>query len=198
MIALLGDAVADGRLTPEEHADRVERAYRARTLGALAGLTVDLAAPAEQPIRLDSRRPVTGVFGRDSRAGRWVVPEVLPVLAIFGDVELDMRDAILRGGRIVVYATILAGTVHLIVPDGVLVETSGTAVLTRKKIDRAARALGRAGGFAGGAQGAEAAGGPQPVIEVRTVGFGGTIRVTAPRPRPRRLGGRRWGGLPGG
>lgn len=199
VIALLGDAVADGRLTPEEHADRVERAYRARTLGALAGLTVDLAAPADQPIRIDSRRPVTGVFGRDGRAGRWVVPEMLPVLAIFGDVELDLRDAILRGGRIVVYATIIGGTVHLIVPDGVRVETSGTAVLTRKKIDRAARAPGRAGGSrgaAGGAPGTDAAGG-QPVIEVRTVGLGGTIRVTSPRPRPRRLGGWRRGSLPG-
>lgn len=180
VITLLGEAAADGRLTTDEHADRVERAYRARTLGELAGLTLDLAAPSQQPIRLDGRRPVTGVFSRDARAGRWVVPESLPVLAIFGDVELDLREAILTGSRTVVYATLIGGTIHLIVPDGVLVETSGTAVLTRKRIDRAARAPGRG----------------QAVIEVRTVGFGGTIRVTSPRP-PRRLGGLRRGSLPG-
>lgn len=185
MITLLGEAVADGRLSVEEHGDRVERAYRARTLGELAGLTTDLAIPAKQPIRLDTRRPVTGVFGRDARAGRWVVPDVLPVLAIFGDVELDLRQAILQGGRVVVYATIIAGAVHLIVPDGVTVETSGTAVLTRKKIDRGARPGSRAGAA-------------QPVIEVRTVGLGGTIRVTSPRtPRTPWLGGRRRGSLPG-
>jgi hypothetical protein len=180
VITLLGEAAADGRLTTDEHADRVERAYRARTLGDLAGLTLDLAAPSQQPIRLDGRRPVTGVFSRDARAGRWVVPESLPVLAIFGDVELDLREAILTGSRTVVHATLIAGTIHLIVPDGVLVETTGTAVLTRKRIDRGARAPARG----------------QAVIEVRTAGFGGTLRVTAPPP-PRRLGGLRRGSLPG-
>ena len=178
MITLLAEAAADGRLTADEHADRVERAYRARTLGELAGLTIDLAAPSEQPIRLDGRRPVTGVFSRDARAGRWVVPESLPVVAIFGDVELDLREAILTGSRTVVFATLIVGTIHLIVPEGVLVDATGAA-LTRKRIDRAARAPGPA----------------QAVIEVRTVGFGGTIRVTAPRPRGR-LGGLRRGSLP--
>jgi DUF1707 SHOCT-like domain/Cell wall-active antibiotics response LiaF, C-terminal len=178
VITLLGEAAADGRLTADEHADRVERAYRARTLGDLASLTTDLVAPSEQPIRLDGRRPVTGVFSRDRRAGRWVVPESLPVLAIFGDVELDLREAILTGSRTVVHATLIAGTVHLIVPDGVLVETTGTAMLTRKRIDRGARSSGRW----------------QAVIEVRTAGFGGTIRVTSP-PR-RRMGGLRRGSLP--
>jgi hypothetical protein len=180
VITLLGEAAADGRLTPEEHTERVEHAYRARTLGELAGLTTDLAEPSDQPIRLDGRRAVTGVFSRDSRAGRWVVPEYLPVLAIFGDVELDLREAILTGSRTVVNATLLAGTIHLVVPDGVLVETTGTAVLTRKRIDRWARAPSRG----------------QAVIEVRTAGFGGTIRVTSPRP-PRRLGGLRRGSPPG-
>jgi len=179
VITLLGEAAADGRLTTDEHADRVERAYRARTLGELAGLTVDLVAPSEQPIRLDGRRPVTGVFGRDGRKGRWVVPDFVPVLAVFGDVELDLREAILSGSRTVVYATLFGGTIHLIVPDGVAVETTGTAVLTRKRIDRWARAPGRA----------------QAVIEVRTVGLGGTIRVTSPRPPRGRLGGLRRGSV---
>lgn len=182
VITMLGAAAADGRLTADEHADRVERTYRARTLGELAGLTVDLAGPSEQPIRLDGRRVVTGVFGRDARGGRWVVPDYMPVLAIFGDVELDLREAILTGSRTVVSATLIAGTIHLIVPDGVLVETTGTAALTRKRIDRAARASGRG----------------QAVIEVRTSGFGGTIRVTSARPqRPQRwLGGLRRGSMP--
>lgn len=194
VITLLSAAAADGRLTPDEHADRVERAYRARTLGELASLTTDLAGPADQPIRLEGRRPVTGVFGRDERGGRWVVPESLPVLAIFGEVELDLREALLQGARTVVYATLIAGTIHLIVPEGVLVETTGTSLLTRKKIDRPARlpvrgTAGRPsnGGF-GGAQPAQSL----PVVELRTAGLGGTIRVTSPR-RPRRLGAR-WRG----
>ena len=67
-----------------------------------------------------------------------MVPDSLPVVAIFGEVELDLREALLQSGRIVVYATLIAGTIHLIVPDGVLVETSGTGVLVRK-INRTVR-----------------------------------------------------------
>jgi hypothetical protein len=195
VITLLSAAAADGRLTPDEHADRVERAYRARTLGELAGLTIDLAGPADQPIRLEGRRPVAGVFSRDERSGRWVVPESLPVLAIFGEVELDLREALLQGARTVVYATLIAGTIHLIVPEGVVVETTGTSLLTRKKIDRPARlpARGPAGSRnANGGSGGARPGHSLPVVELRTAGLGGTIRVTTPR-RPRRLGGR-WRG----
>jgi hypothetical protein len=188
VITLLGEAAADGRLTVDEHSERMERAWQARTLGELAVLTTDLAGPSAQPIRLDGRRTVTGVFGRDSRSGRWVVPDSLPVMAIFGEVELDLREALLQSGRIVIYATIVLGTVHLILPEGVTVETSGTAVLTRK----VSRTVRQPGPRATDAASPAAA---QPVIELRTVGLGGTIRVTSPR-RPRRLGGLRRGGLP--
>lgn len=186
VIALLGDAASDGRLTAEEHAERVERAWQARTLGELAVLTLDLAGPSGQPIRLDNRRTVTGIFGRDIRDGRWVVPESLPVLAILGEVELDLREALLQSGRTVVYATIVLGTLHLIVPDGVTVVTTGNSVLTRK-VSRSVRQPGRS------AAGQSPPGG-QPVIEVRTAGIGGTVKVTSPK-RSRRLGGLRRGNL---
>jgi hypothetical protein len=194
VIALLAESAADGRLTADEHAERVERAYQARTLGQLAALTVDLVGQDAQPIKLDGRRAVTGIFGRDSRDGRWVVPDSLPVVAIFGEVELDLRDALLQSGRIVVYATLLGGTIHVLVPEGVSVETTGTAVLTRK-ISRTVREPAQRGspaGRTGSIQGEPGA--ARPVVEVRAVGFGGTIKVTSPR-RPRRLGGLRRGTL---
>ncbi len=190
MITLLAEAAGDGRLTADEHTERVERAYQARTLGELAVLTTDLAGPDAQPIRLDGRRAVTGIFGRDSREGRWVVPDSLPVVAIFGEVELDLREALLQSGRIVVYATLIVGTIHLIVPDGVSVETSGTGMLVRK-INRTVRQPGPRWQAAIRA-GQDEPGPAAPVVEVRTVGFGGTIKVTSPK-RPRRLGGLRRG-----
>ena len=197
VISLLAAAAADGRLTPDEHSDRVERAYQARTLGQLAALTTDLAAPDAQPIKLDGRRAVTGIFGRDSRDGRWVVPDNLPVVAIFGEVELDLREALLQSGRIIVYATLIAGTLHLVVPDGVSVEVTGSAMLTRK-INRTVRQPGPRWSMAGPPGAGQGQPGPaQPVVEVRTVGFGGTIKVTSPK-RPRRLGGLRRGTLPRG
>jgi hypothetical protein len=186
VVKVLSDAAADGRLTPAEHSERVERAYRARTLGELAALTTDLVDQAAQPIRLDGRRAVAGIFSRDSRDGRWVVPDSLPVVAVMGEVELDLRQALLQSSRIVIYATLIFGTVHLIVPDGVSVQTSGTAVLTRKII-RTTRQT--------GPRAASQPGPEQPIIELRAVGLGGTIKVTSPK-RPRRLSGlRRGGGL---
>ncbi len=193
VVTLLGEAAADGRLTPAEHTDRVERAYQARTLGDLAALTRDLADPAAQPIRLDGRRAVAGVFGRDSRDGCWVVPDSLPVIAVFGEVELDLREALLQSSRIVIYATLILGTIHLIVPDGVVVETSGSALLTRR-ITRTVRLPGQRAASAGPGRPGRGQPSDQPVIELRTVGFGGTIKVTSPK-RPRRLGGLRRGGL---
>src|SRR6516165_1474477 len=41
VLALLGEAMSDGRLSQEEHAERVQRAFSARTLGELAELTAD-------------------------------------------------------------------------------------------------------------------------------------------------------------
>jgi len=182
VITLLSEAAADGRLTTDEHAERVGRAQTARTLGELAVLTTDLVAPAAQPIRLDGRRGAAGVFAKDSRDGRWVVPASLPVVAVFGEVELDLRDAILQDRRIVVFATIVAGTLHLIVPDGVAVETTGTAVLTRK-VNRTFRQPGQ-GRY-------ESPTSAMPtIIEVRTMAVGGTIRVTSPK-KPGWLGGLR-------
>jgi len=44
---VLNEAFADGRLTADEHRDRVHAAYAARTWPELAGLTADLPRPPE-------------------------------------------------------------------------------------------------------------------------------------------------------
>jgi len=167
VVALLTEAASDGRLTLGEHSERAERAYSARTLGELAALTADLAGPSAQPIRLDGRKPVAGIFGRERRDGRWVVPERLGVTAIFGEVVLDLREAVLQSRRSTVLATVVGGTLVLIVPDGVAVEMTGSAVLSRKSQVAATPTR------------------PEtPVIEVRAFALGGRVKVVRPR-RPR-------------
>ena len=61
---LLAEAASDGRLTMPEHSERVQRACAARTLGDLAELTADLAAPSAQPVRLDGGRVISGSSAR--------------------------------------------------------------------------------------------------------------------------------------
>ena len=84
-----------------------------------------MPSPSAQPIRLDGRRPIAGIFGKERRDGRWVVPERLAVTAIFGEVVLDLREAVLQSQRVTLLATVVGGTVQLIVPDGVAVEVTG-------------------------------------------------------------------------
>jgi len=174
VLALLAEAVSDGRLTPEEHSDRVQRACTARTLGDLAELTSDLAVPSAQPVRLDGGRVISGIFGPARRDGRWVVPESLTVTAMFGEVEIDFTQAILQARRIVLYATVVGGRLRLFVPDGVSVIVSGHLVLGRRR-------------------GSTPLPGPDtPVIEVKGLVLGGEVIVrTPPKTRRFRLFGRR-------
>jgi Domain of unknown function (DUF1707) len=170
VITMLNEAAGDGRLTLGEHSERVERAYAARTLGELAPLTADLALPAAQPIRLDSRRPMTGIFARERRDGRWVVPDRLMVTAVFGEVILDLREALLQSHRVTILATLFGGTLQLIMPDEIAVEMTGAAVLSRRSGDPGPRQPNLPGQ-------------PQrPVIEVRTLlSFGGRVKIVRPR-----------------
>jgi hypothetical protein len=179
VVAVLTAALADGRLDIQEHGIRLERAYSARTLGDLAGLTEDLVAADHQPIRLDHRRAVAGFMTRQSRSGRWVVPDSFPVTVLFGEVVLDLREAVLQSQRVTVYATLLGGRLELIVPEGLTVELTGPATPGSKRSHQAAPAA---------SQPRETGPPGTPVIEVRTVVPGGRIKITRPRP-PRR---RRW------
>jgi hypothetical protein len=176
VLALLAEAMSDGRLTLEEHAERVQRACTARTLGELADLTSDLVVASAQPVRLDGGRVISGIFGPAKRDGRWVVPEVLTVAAMFGEVEVDVTEAILQARHVQVHATVIGGRLRLVVPDGVSVVVNAPLVLGRRR---------------GGTP--LPAGAETPVIEVKGLVLGGEIIVRTP-PKPRRFrlfGGRR-------
>ncbi|MEV0399830.1 DUF1707 domain-containing protein [Actinoallomurus sp. NPDC050550] len=128
VVELLRDAHGDGRLTVDEHAERVEGAYTARTLGELAELTADLIPAEQQPIQIE-HRPLIALFGTVRRGGRWVVPVSLPVSALFGTVEIDLREALLQRRHVVVRAAMFGGRLRLVVPEGVRVEFTGRSVL---------------------------------------------------------------------
>ena len=174
VLVLLAEAASDGRLTPEEHAERVQRACTARTLGELSDLTTDLAVASAQPVRLDGGRVISGIFGPARRDGRWVVPETLTVTAMFGEVEVDFTQAILQARHVQLLTTVIGGRLRLVVPDGISVVVPAHVMVGRQR---------------GGTL--PPASSDTPVIEVKGLVLGGEIIVrTPPRPR-RRLFGRR-------
>lgn len=181
--ALLAEAMSDGRLTPEEHEERMAAAASARTLGDLAGLTTDLAGPEAQPLRLDGTRPLVALFGGQRREGRWVVPDRLAVTAVFGEALLDFRSALLQSSRVTIYATVIGGRLKLLIPDGVRVEVNSTGLAARERGTAAPRPVDAPGSW-------DPAAGPgtaEPVIEVRGLIVGGRVQAIAP-PKPKFLG----------
>lgn len=163
---VLNEAVADGRLGMAEFEERLEATYKARTLGELVTLTADLLPPDQQPFRLDGGKPVSAIFRKEHRDGRWVVPAELAVTAMFGTTTLDLRDAIMQTRRVVINATLMLGSLEIHVPEGVevvRVSKEKTVVLTRQQCLPDC-----------------------PVIEVRTANSLGEVKVKEPPRRKRR------------
>ncbi len=165
---MLAAALGDGRLTPEEHSERVTAALSARTLGELAALTADLAPAAQQPVRLDDGKVIAAVLRTEERHGRWVVPPVVTCSAVCGEAVLDLREAVLQDRHVVLNVYAFFGRVRLIVPSGVEVVMNGTGVIGRQR-------------------GATVRWVPSsaevPVVEVRGLVIMSEVLVRTPRPR---------------
>ncbi|WP_174805568.1 DUF1707 domain-containing protein [Kitasatospora sp. MMS16-BH015] len=141
---LLRDAYAEGRLTVEEHSERIEAAYAARTLGELVPLTRDLpshqplsaprpattraAAPAPLPPARTEAPTAVAVFGGASRKGRFRVGSHLRAVAVFGGVELDLTDAVFESPEVVIEVIAVFGGVDIRVPENVTLLGTGAGV----------------------------------------------------------------------
>lgn len=136
----LREALAEGRLTPEEHAERIDLVYRAKTYAELAPILADLpAAPGAAPhptmaVRPDLPAPehqspsIVTIFGGTERKGRWLVDPQLNVLTVFGGVELDFREAVLSQPEVTINITCIMGGISIKVPPGVRVISSANAI----------------------------------------------------------------------
>lgn len=146
---LLREALAEGRITHDEHEERLDVLYRAKTIGELAPLTQDLPAPGHAsrefgspgrgiPIAseeaLDLAQQSTGsenlvaVFGGVERKGRWLVEPRTNVSVLFGGVDLDLREAVLSRREITVQCAVIFGGLDIIVPHGVRVVNTTSAI----------------------------------------------------------------------
>jgi uncharacterized protein DUF1707 len=70
--AALGDHYVAGRLSAEEHAERVDAVWSARTRGDLADLFRDLPVPGEVPARRPASRAPAYRAGCGGRPRAWV------------------------------------------------------------------------------------------------------------------------------
>ena len=133
---LLRVAAGDGRLSPEELDDRLERALTARTYAELAALTADLPATpgaAVVPPGAVSATPKDlariHVHGSSIRRdGNWVVPKELDIKVRGGGVTLDFTEAVITQPLLRITAEVRGGGLSMITRPGIVVDADDISV----------------------------------------------------------------------
>jgi hypothetical protein len=147
---ILREALAEGRLTAEEHAERVEGVLAAKTVGELDVFIQDLPAAHRRhapPHAAAPPRPVGGAVPADPddnlvailssavRRGRWRAGRRIHAYAIFGSVEIDLSEALFEYQQVVIKAYAVFGSVEIRVPENVSLRGTGGGVLGSFEVD---------------------------------------------------------------
>ncbi|WP_116243909.1 DUF1707 domain-containing protein [Nocardiopsis sp. FIRDI 009] len=186
----LREALAEGRLDPEEHSERLEALYRAKTLGELVPLTEDLPAPGgdaapamppTSPQSLHGARRVTAaeptsrvaiaVMGGADRSGNWVVPNNFVAATCMGGVDLDLREARFTQRETTIWAGCVMGGIDIVAPDDIEVRVHGLPIM---------------GGFGGGRGQSRPAAPDAPIVHVRGIAVMGGVDVRYKRRKHQR------------
>jgi len=128
---ILGEALATGRLTSEEHAERLEAVYAARTYADLAPITRDLPHERTGGVVLPEstvRQEVSATLSKVHRGGRWVPGRHTELRANFGALIVDMSEAVLPGREINLAVNSLFGKLVVRVPPNARIVDEGGAV----------------------------------------------------------------------
>ena len=134
--AVLGGALATGRLTSAEHAERLEAVYAAKTMGDLAPLTRDL--PAEDGGDAGAvdvgHAEVAARFSKVIRSGRWVAGRRTRLTSHFGALTVNLVDAVLPGREITLEIDAFCGKLIVVVPSGAHVIDEGGALFAKRAV----------------------------------------------------------------
>ena len=133
---VLSTAYAEGRLTREEHDERVEVLMGAKTFDNLIPITADLVLPGDpaptstSPARngsfaIETSRATdapdwhVAIFGGVTRTGLWRVRRKTHSVALFGGMDLDLRDAIFEAPTVEMSGFWCFGGLDIKVPEGI-------------------------------------------------------------------------------
>jgi hypothetical protein len=175
--SVINNALAEGRLTAEEHGERLDAIYAAKTHADLVPLLADLPATsaasvvrpaAAQPGRSRRGGRIIAILSGATRKGAWHADPVINVVTVLGGAELDFREAILPGNEVVLRAVSILGGVELTIPPEMHVIDNGIAILGGREI---------------AGQSAESAGADAPILRIEGFCLLGGLEV---KRRPRR------------
>jgi hypothetical protein len=127
----LGEAYASGRLTEAEHAERLDAAFAARTMGALEPLTRDLGLVRPQRRQPELPGRSVAAFSKVLRQGQ-AVPARTEALSVCGALVLDLRQARFTQPEVTIAVSSYLGKILLLVPDDAEVDDGGTALFGKR------------------------------------------------------------------
>ncbi|MCY0925848.1 DUF1707 domain-containing protein [Streptomyces sp. H27-H1] len=134
--SILADAVAEGRLTAEEHSERLDSLYALKTVGELDTLVRDLPAPGagvrQEPAYAAAGVPgeaIVSVCSSSSRRGRWRPGAHTRAVCVMGDISIDLTRAVFEQQVTEINVTCLLGNVEILVPENVTLRGYGSGVL---------------------------------------------------------------------
>jgi hypothetical protein len=182
---LLSTAYAEGRLTMEEHEERVGQLMAARTFDELIPITRDLVvigtpSPLATPqpsnrftIDTAGQSPepdkMIAIFGGVTRTGRWRVRKHTQALALFGGIDLDLRYAIFEAPVVEISGFWCFGGLDIKVTEGIEVRDQTSGIFGGTDVSNI-------GDPAPGA----------PTLVIKGVSLFGGVSVRGPKPSKRR------------
>ncbi|MFF3861173.1 DUF1707 domain-containing protein [Streptomyces sp. NPDC002209] len=152
---ILADALAEGRLTADEHSERLDSLYAVKTVGELEVLVRDLPAPGAVPAAPSYAPPPAGpapagqaevsetvvaVCSSVTRKGRWRPGAHTRVVSVLGDVTVDLTEAVFEQQVTEVNVTSVLGNVEILVPENVTLRGYGSGVLGNFEVHGEGRA----------------------------------------------------------
>ncbi len=182
---VLSTAYAEGRLTLEEHDERIDQLMAAKTFDDLIPITRDLvivgtptpvpAPQAKSRFTIDTSHQqsepdrMIAIFGGVTRTGRWRVRKNIQALTLFGGTDLDLRDAIFEAPVVEISGFWCFGGLDIKVPEGIEVRDQTAGIFGGTDVRDV-------GDPAPGA----------PTLVIKGVSLFGGVSVRGPKPSKRR------------
>jgi len=144
VVESLSAGYANGAIDVDELDRRLALVHVAKTKAELDALVGDIA-PAAATTALVSAKDMRVLFGSIERTGPWAVPQQLRARVLFGNLQLDLREARLSPGvTTVIEVDVTMGNAEVIVPPGFVVDVEASSLLGSVE-ERTERAEGAAG-----------------------------------------------------
>ncbi len=182
---VLSTAYAEGRLTRDEHDERLDQLMHAKTFDQLVPITHDLVVvspPMAAPVAttndaftIDTRSPTAesekliAVFGGATRSGKWRMRRNTQALALFGGIELDLTEAVFENQVVEISGFWCFGGLDIKVPAGIEVRDQTAGIFGGTDVKHIGEPLPGA-----------------PVLVIKGMSLFGGVSVHGPKPERKR------------